>query len=78
MHCQTFENVILTSQKTSSWNTPIGISPTYNSQSTQCTIALFSDSEQMEYFVQTNNKKTAKKNAAELSNQLGVPLELLQ
>lgn len=71
------QKVILTSRNVSFWNTPNGISPTFKSNSTIYTIALFSNGENPDFFIQTEHKKKAKQKTKILSDLLMIPFEEL-
>jgi len=69
------KKVVLTSKVISSWNTPNGISPTFNTKSIIYSIALMGEAETPELFFQTVNKKEAKQKARHLAEALNVKLE---
>jgi hypothetical protein len=71
------KKITYTSRNVSSWNTPNGISPTFKTNSTIYTIALFTDEENMVYFIQSENKKLADKRAKKLSSIFNSEIERL-
>ena len=71
------KKITSTSKNVSSWNTPNGISPTFKTNRTIYTIALFADNQHPEYFIQTENKAQAEKRAIELSKLLNASVETL-
>ena len=64
--------MVLTSKNVSSWNTPNGISPTFKSNTTIYTIALFGKDEQPVLFFQTENESDANQKANHLSNEFKI------
>lgn len=70
-----FKKITLTSRNVSSWNTPNGISPTFKSNATIYTIALFSNAENPDFFIQTESKKYADQQINHLSELLGIEVE---
>lgn len=70
-----FQKVTFTSRNVSSWNTSNGISPTFKTNTTIYTIALFSKKENPDFFIQTEDYKIANEKAEELSELLGIGLE---
>ena len=70
-----FQRMTLTHKNVSSWNTPNGVSPTFKSNSTIYTIALFTGGANPDYFIQTEDKKLADKRADELSDLLNINIE---
>ena len=70
-----FLKITLTARNVSSWNTPNGISPTFKSNATNYTIALFSDKGHPDFFIQTEDKNVADEKAEQLSELFGIELE---
>lgn len=70
-----FKKITLTSSNVISWNTPNGISPTFKSYSTLYTIALSSNAENPDFFIQTDKKKKALVMAKQFSDLFGVAVE---
>ena len=69
------KKITLTSKNVSSWNTPNGISPTFRNDYAIYTLALFSDREDPDYFIQTESKIDAEKKAKTLSEILAISLD---
>lgn len=70
-----FQRIAFTMNNVSFWNTPNGVSPTFKSNVTTYTIALFSEEENPDYFIQTENKQLANKQVDALSKLLKLPVE---
>lgn len=73
--CPPFQKITLTSKNVSSWNTPNGISPTFKSNTSIYTIALFSNADNPDFFIQTENKNIADRNAKQLSELLNIKVD---
>lgn len=67
--------ITVTSKNVSTWNTPNGISPTYKSNTVIYTIALFSISDNPDFFIQTDNKNIAMLKAEQLSKLYKIQVE---
>ena len=67
--------IYLTSQNTSSWSTPNGVSPSFKSNITTYTVGLFDQTDDPQYFLQTTDLKKAKQLASSLSDGLSIPTE---
>jgi len=69
------QKVVITGKNVSYWNTPNGISPTFRTNSTIYTIALFAELQNPILFFQTENEKEANKKALRLSKGFSIRLE---
>ena len=70
-----FQKISVTSRNVSAWNTPNGISPTFKTNATIYTIALFSDKENPDFFIQTEDKNIADEKAEQLSEIFDIQVD---
>ena len=70
----TISRVVITEKKVRGWNTPNGISPTYQSSTNQITIGLFTDAEQPVDIMVLRKKPLAQDYARQLSDALKAKL----
>jgi hypothetical protein len=75
MDLPSLQKVVITGKNVSYWNTPNGISPTFTTNSTIYTIALFAELQNPILFFQTENEKEAIKKALRLSKGFSIRLE---